>query len=177
MPAGMLLANEPDMSTAVKSSTSNWYDVEQASNLFERMNTLALKTRREVARLQAQGYELNWREHSRRLARAKNHINDIGDDMQQLNHMKNRLEPWQQSLIDQITPNLRGMVYQTDAALNTLTNYESRRLARSASKYPGYISGIYRNANQMANTIQSVTQSAHGEEMSALNMSGANAGS
>ena len=178
MPSGMLLARETTPAPAAISSTANWYNVEEASNLFNKMNNLALKVRREVARLQVQGYELGWRAHSARLAQAKSDINALGDDLQQLNAMKARLEPWQQSLINKVTPNVHEMVYQTDAALNTLARHENR-VALVLTNYPGYINQIYTNANQMADTIGTVTQYAHAEEkMAALNeMESANAGS
>ncbi len=169
MPVGMLLASDTYETPAVASSTANWYNVEQASDLFNQMNTLALQVRKEVGRLQAQGYELNWREHSARLARAKNHINAIGDDLAQLKGMKSRLEPWQQSLIERITPDVHAMVYQTDAALRTLKAHENRHYL-ALSQYPNNIDKIYRNSNQMANTIDTVTQYAHAEEkMAELN--------
>ena len=178
MPAGMLLATETPEPPAVTSSTANWYSVEQASNLFDHMNTLALKVRKEVARLQVQGYELNWREHSARLARARNDINTIGENLVQLDEMASRLEPWQQSLIKKIAPDIHAMVYQTDAALNTLSNHEDR-IALSVTQYPQNIDHIYRNANQMSDTISTVTQYAHAEQkMEALNrMNGTEDGS
>jgi hypothetical protein len=178
MPNGMLLAKGIYRPPAVTSSAGNWYDVEQASNLFDQMSTLALKVRREVARLQAQGIELNWREHSARLTRAKNDINTIGDNLLRLNEMKSKLEPWQQSLIGKITPEIHEMVYQTDAALDTLATHEDR-LTLAMTQYPQNINAIYNNANQMADTIGTVTQYAHAEEkMAALNkMGGTESGS
>ncbi len=172
MPAGMLLANDTYIAPAVTSSTANWYNVEQASNLFNQMNTLALKVRKEVARLQVQGYQLGWRDQSARLARAKSDINTIGNDLLQLNEMKNALEPWQQSLLNKITPNLHEMVYQTDQALNRLSRHENR-IDLTMTQYPQNINQIYKNANQMSDTIGTVTQYAHAEQkMAALNTMG-----
>lgn len=178
MPAGMLLANEPVQAPAVTSTNANWYDVEQASNLFNEMNNLALKVRREVARLQVQGDQLSWKAQSTRLARAKYDINTIGNDLEQLNEMKSRLEPWQKSLINKITPRVHGMVYQTDAALHILDAHENRTYL-VLSQYPNNIDQIYKNANQMANTIGTVTQYAQAEQkMAALKkMNSAEAGS
>jgi two-component SAPR family response regulator len=92
--------------------------------------------------------------------------------------MKTRLEPWQQSLLKKITPNLHAMVYQTDQALNTLSNHEDR-IALTMTYYPQNINLIYKNANQMSDTIEAVTQYAHAEEkMAELNkMNGTKAGS
>lgn len=177
MPASMLLATETNQLPAVTSSTANWHSVEQASNLFNRMNTLALKVRKEVARLQVQGYQLSWQVDSARLGRAKTDIDALGKDVAQLNGMKSKLDPWQRSLLNKITPNIHEMVYQTDAALQTLDAHENRTVL-ALSQYPQYINQIYKNANQMAGTIGTVTQYAHAEQkMAALNknMNGAKA--
>ena len=178
MPAGMLLASETPAAPAVTSSSANWYNVEEASNLFNEMNNLALRVRREVGRLQVQGYQLGWREQSSRLAGAKYDVDTLGSDLMRLSEMKGRLEPWQQSLLTRVTPQVHEMVYQMDAAINRLNKYESRdHLA--LTQYPQNINQIYRNANQMADTIGTVTQYAHAEEkMAALKkMDGSKAGS
>jgi DNA repair exonuclease SbcCD ATPase subunit len=163
MPVGMLLATETYQPPAVTSSTANWYDVEQASNLLNEMQTRALHVRKEVARLQVQEIELGWQAQAARLVRAKNDINTIGNDMVRLDQMRSKLEPWQQSLINKTTPALHEMVYQTDAAINRLNAHQSRTIL-SLTQYPKNINQIYRNATQMANTFQTVTQYAHAEE-------------
>jgi hypothetical protein len=178
MPAGMLLASDTYDAPAVTSSTANWYNVEQASNLFNHMNTLALETRKEVARLQVQGYQLSWRDQAARLAIARNDINTMAKDLKQLNGMKTNLEPWQQSLLSKVRPNLHAMVYQTGAAIQKLNAREDRTYL-SMTQYPQNIDQIFKNANQMTNTIGTVTQYAHAEQkMAALNsISSTNAGS
>lgn len=168
MPAGMLLASETQGVPAVTSSTTNWYNVEQASNLFKQMNALALKARREVGRLQVQGYEMDWRAQASRLEGAKTDINTIANDLMQLNEMKNKLEPWQKSLLNKVTPNLHEMVYQMDAALGRINAHQNRTYL-SMTQYPQNINQIYKNANQMSNTIGTVTQYAQAEQkMAAL---------
>ena len=169
MPAGMLLANERYNTYPVTSSTANWYDVEQASSLFKSMNRLADKVTKEVGILQVEGSQLGWREHSARLGRAKNAINAIGEDLLELNRMKSRLEPWQQSLINKITPQVHEMVYQTEEALDRVRTDKNRN-ALALSQYPQNIDQIYNNASQMSGTINTVTQYAHAEQkMEALN--------
>ena len=168
MPAGMLLASTTSEIPAVTSRKANWYDAEQASTLFNQMNTLALKVRKEVGRLQVQGYELDWEAQAGRLARAKADVNRIGNDLLQLNEMKNKLEPWQQSLLNKITPNLHEMVYQMDAALHKLDVHQNRTYL-AMTQYPQNINMIYKSANQMTNTISTVTQYAQAEQkMAAL---------
>lgn len=169
MPAGMLLATEIHQKPAVTSSTANWYDVEQASNMLDHIQNLALKVRKEVARLQVQEIELGWRAQSARLTIAKHDINTIGNDLVRLDQMRNRLEPWQQNLLNKITPALHEMVYQADAAIKKVNNHENRTYL-ALTQYPQNINQIYKNANQMANTIQTVTQYAQAEQkMAELN--------
>lgn len=163
MPAGMLLATETYQAPPVTSRTANWYDVEQASNLLDHMQTLALKVRKEVARLQVQEIQLGWQLQGARLTIAKNDINNLGNDLVRLDQMKTRLEPWQQSLINKITPPLHEMVYQTDAAIRTLNEHQNRTYL-ALTQYPNNINRIYKNANDMANTIQTVRQYAQAEQ-------------
>jgi len=164
----MLLANTTTQPPEVTSSSANWYDVEQASNMLHRMQTLTLKTRKEVARIQVQDWELDWRDQADKLTRAKADINKIGDDLAQLDQMKNRLEPWQQSLVEKVTPQIHEMVYEMDSALKTLNAHQNRDQLM-LSEYPQNINIIYKNANQMAGTIGTVTQYAHAEQkMAAL---------
>ncbi|HXH51436.1 MAG TPA: hypothetical protein VNM47_19020 [Terriglobia bacterium] len=169
MPAGMLLATERYNAYPMTSSTANWYDVEQASSLFKNMNELAVKVRKEIGILQVEGSQLGWRVHSARLGRAKNDINAIGEDLFELNRMKSRLEPWQQTLINKITPHVHEMVYQTDEALNRVRSDENRTVL-ALSQYPQNIDQVYNSASQMSETISTVTQYAHAEQkMEALN--------
>lgn len=176
MPCGVLLAKESNPPAAATSSNANWYDVEQASDLFSRMTVRAREVRQEVGPLQVQGYALDWRDHAARLVRISDHINDMGRDLQSLDQIKGRLEPWQQNLVAKVTPNVHGMVYQTDQALTTLASREDPYTLR-LTDYPNNIDQIYRNADRMINTIQSVTKAAHGEQMSALRGTSTNPGS
>lgn len=168
IPAGMLLADTNYQPPMVTSSKANWYDVEQASNKLHQMKALSLKVRNEVARLQVQNLELDWSDQAARLASAKADVNKIGDVLAQLNQMKTRIEPWQQSLLEKVTPRVHEMVYNMDAALKALRANKNRyRLA--LSEYPQNINMIERNANQTAGTIGTVTQYAHAEQkMAAL---------
>ena len=168
MPAGMLLATATHQLSAVTSNSANWYDTEEASNLFNQMQMGALKVRKDVARLQVQEIQLSWQDQAQRLTRARSAINTIGDDLLRLDHIKDKVEPWQESLINKVTPEVHEMVYQTDDAINTV-NAQQNRVTLAMTQYPQNINMIYKNANQMAGTITSVIRSAHAEEkMAAL---------
>lgn len=163
MPVGMLLATETYQPPAVTSSTANWYDVERASNLLNEMQAQALHVTKEVGPLQVQEIELAWQEQGSLLERAKGHVNIVGSDLMKLDQMKSKLEPWQQSLVHKITPEVQEMVFQTDAAIHTLNAHHSNAVL-AMTYYPGYINQIYKNANQMANTIGTVRQYATAEQ-------------
>ncbi len=163
MPAGMLFGTETFRPPVVTSNRANWYDSEQASNLLNEMQTLAFKVRKEVARLQVQEIELGWQAQSARLESAKNDIDTMGNDLVRLDHIKGKLEPWQQNLVHKVTPEIHEMVYQMDAAIDTLDAHESRT-DLALTEYPQNINMIYKNANRMAGTIGTVTQYAHAEE-------------
>ena len=163
MPSGMLLAHAMPQPPAVTSNTANWHDVEQASHLLNRMQDLALNVKREVGRIQVQELQLGWRAQAQRLALTKDDIDTIGSDLLHLDGMRSNLEPWQQSLVKKVTPDVHEMVYQTDAALNTMRADESR-VDLAMTQYPQNINLIYKNANEMAGTIGTVTQYAHAEE-------------
>jgi uncharacterized membrane-anchored protein YjiN (DUF445 family) len=159
----MLLATATYQPPAVTSGTANWYDAEQASNLLNAMQAQALHVRRNAARLQVQGSELDWQVQGAMLESAKHHINNIGEDLVRLDQMRSKLEPWQQSLVHKITPSLHEMVYQTDAAIHGL-NAHPNRTDLAMTQYPKYIDQIYENADEMVNTIGTVKQYAHAEE-------------
>ena len=163
MPAEMLIASQVNPMPAVTSSHANWYDVEKASNLLNLMQNRAFRVKRQTARLEVQEIELPWQAQAAKLARTKRDVDVIGRDLVRLDRVNGKLEPWQQSLLHKITPELHEMVYQTDAALNTIDAHRNRDYL-ALTQYPMNIKVIYNNANQMANTIGTVTQYPHAEE-------------
>ncbi|MEJ2009488.1 MAG: hypothetical protein P8Z30_15255 [Acidobacteriota bacterium] len=147
----------------IKSSTTNWYDTEQATNLLDQMQTLARNTRRQVARLQVQENQLTWLAQSGRLVVARYDVNKIGADLLRLDQMKKGLEPWQRSLVHKVTPEVHEMVYQLDAAIAHLKKHENKSIL-ALTQYPQNINVIYKQANRMAGTIGTVSQYVQAEQ-------------
>lgn len=178
MPVGMLFANETSSASGLTSNTANWYDVEQASNVLSRMQTLTSHTRNALEPIQVNETDMAWQYQAWRLNRARSNVNRMGEDLLQLNKISSKLEPWQQSLIHKITPRVQEIAYQLDAAINTLNQYQSKDHI-ALTEYPQNISQICRNAHQMSDAIGTVTQYAHAEQkMAALKrMKGTKAGS
>lgn len=163
MPAGMLCAVSTSQQFGITSSTANWYDTEEATNLLNQMQTLAHNAKKQVARLQVQELQLTWQAQSQRLATAKYDVNKMGADLLQLNHMEKGLEPWQQTLVHKVTPQVHEMVYQLNAAINKL-NKDQNRTQLALTQYPQNINMIYKSANRMADTIGTVTGYAQAEQ-------------
>lgn len=166
MPAGMLLGvtiNNNSPQFGITSNNANWYDTEEATTLLNQMQKLALKTRKEVARLQVQEGELAWQDQGERIERAKNDVNKMGADLLQLNQMENKLEPWQKTLVQKVTPKVHEIVYQMDAIIVRLNKYHSRAHL-AMTQYPQNLNQVYKSANRMADVIGTVKGYAQAEQ-------------
>lgn len=169
MPAGTLLAKASSTTPGLTSNSSNRYDVKEASDLLNSMQDLAINARNSLGPIQVNETDLTWQDQSIRLNRARSNVNKMGDDLLQLDEMSSKLEPWQQRLIRKITPRVQEMAFQMDAAIHKLRQYHSKdHLA--LTQYPQNINQIYTNADQLADSVRTVTQYVHAEEkMAALN--------
>jgi len=168
MPAALLFGVTTNQQFDIKSNTANWYDTEEATTLLNQMQTLAGNARRQVARLQAQEDQLPWQAQSQRLERARYDVNQMGSDLVRLDQMKTRLEPWQQSLVHKVTPQVHEMVYQMDAAVAQINKHENKSVL-AMTTYPQNINMIYKSANRMTDTIGTVNQYVQAEQkMAAL---------
>jgi hypothetical protein len=166
MPFGMMFANESASASSLTSKTANWYDVEEASNLLSRVKTRAINTSNALGQNQIAETDLAWQIQTLNLEKARSNVNKMDADLHQLDKISSGAEPWQQRLIRKVTPQAREMTYQLDAAINTMNQYQSKdHLA--LTQYPQNIAQVCKNANQVANTIGTVTQNAHAEQKTA----------
>jgi hypothetical protein len=175
LPASMLFSIETPQPFGLTSSTANWYYSQQATDTLNEIQSLAAKARRTLEPLQVQETDLSWQVQSDMLGRAKYYVNRMGSDLLQLEEMKGKLEPWQQSLINKVTPSIHEMVYQLDQAIGEINKYQDA-VRLSLTQYPQNISMICRNADQITGTIGTVKQYVQAEEkMAALERSGSSA--
>lgn len=169
MPVGMLFSKESAPATGLTSDTARWYDVDEASNLLNSMQDLAVKARMAAAPIRTDEIDLAWQGQASMLNRARSNVNRMGDDLLRLDEISSRLEPWQQSLVHKITPHVHEMVYQLDAAIHTLNKYHmADRLA--LTQYPRNIAAFCKNSGRLVDTVGTVTQYVHAEKkMAELN--------
>lgn len=163
MPAGVLLAAETHAPATTQTRGPNWYNVEQATTLLNHMQTLAYKVRRRIAPVRWQQIQLNWQYDAAALDQSRYEINKMGNDLLRLDDTTAKLEPWQNSLVHKITPNVHEIVYQMDAAIKAL-NAQHNRYVLALTEYPQNLKAISQNAKQVSRTIRTVMQSAHSEQ-------------
>ncbi|MCL5005294.1 MAG: hypothetical protein M1404_02070 [Acidobacteria bacterium] len=159
-PVGLLFSIETPQPMALTSPTANLADTQQATAIFNKIQDLSLKVRREVGPLVVEGGELSWEINAWRLARIKSQVNKMSSGLTRLSQMKAELDPWQQQLLSKMVPNVHELIYQTQAAITTLSSHQNRS-ALALTDYPGYINAIYHNANQVVDNVGTFTQYVH----------------
>ncbi len=157
-PAALLFSvNSQQQLPTLTSNSANWAATEEATSSFNQIQDLAQKVRKQVGPLETNGVNLTWQVHADRLARIKAEVNEMGSDLLALTHMRNKLDPWQQQLLDRMTPRIHELVYQTRAALKKL-NAQHDTQALAAVRYPQNLRIISHNAARLADTVGTYSQ-------------------
>ncbi len=152
VPTGMLYSAEQNPLSQPDLSVANWADAHRATSLFNNMQNMARRVKREIDPIQVSEMQVLWQSQASKLSRVKSHVNKMGNDLLQLDAMKNKLEPWQTKLLHRLTPNVHELVYQTDAAIAEL-NAKQSATALALTQYPDNINII---ASQTGHLIHSV---------------------
>ncbi|MGA8598840.1 MAG: hypothetical protein WB676_29325 [Bryobacteraceae bacterium] len=84
------------------------------------------------------------------LDRIKSHINKTGDQLAQLEELKNEAAPWQQDAIDRITPLAREIATNTELAINHINEVPNNFYAQS---YKDTLQAIADDAKQMKQNV------------------------
>lgn len=158
-PAGFLFSKVNQPKIQFSSSSANWADVAQASHLFNQIQILSQKVAHEIGPIQAEETNLFWRGQANELNQVRDHVNQMGEDLSRLSQMRNRLEPWQQKLLNLMTPDIHELVYQTRAAIHVL-NSQHNKLALFATSYPQNVTIISNTSGHLENSIGTFTQAA-----------------
>ena len=158
-PVGFLFSVGTQQELELTSKTANWANVEYASHLFNQIQDLSRKVEREVGPIQVQEVQLFWQGQSVKMDQVRDQVNKMSQDLWQLSQMRNNLEPWQQKLLDRMTPDVHELVYQTRAAIRVLNNQHSK-LALFGTSYPQYITVISNKASQLSSSIGTFTEDA-----------------
>lgn len=94
---------------------------------------------------------LSWESHARRLQEIKDHTNDLIQEVNQLNSLRDQGSPWQQRAIDQVTPLLREMSGSLTTTIRQLNENQSR------VHMPQYEDYVNANSEVMTRTAKLIT--------------------
>lgn len=115
--------------------------------LFQEARAIATQLNRDAATMESfTRSNLTWQSHGTQITRIKEHINQAGSILSQMQAARADAKPWHQDAIDGITPALKQLASNTDAIINHL-NDNPQRL-----KDPTYVEYLRSNA-QLANEL------------------------
>ena len=109
--------------------------------LFQQARSLAVQLNRDAATMESfTRSNLSWQTHSGQITTIKEHINNAGSILSQMQAARADAKPWHQDAIDGITPLLKQMASNTEAIITHL-NENPRRL-----RDPNYVAYVRSNA-------------------------------
>lgn len=126
------------------------------NSLFQQARVTAGQLDRDAARLESYTKSnMAWKTHSAQITEIKEHINKAGSILSQLHAAREDAKPWQQDGIDAITPTLKELASNTEAAINHL-NENPKRL-----KDPDYLQYVRSNAtlaHELATALDNIVE-------------------
>jgi hypothetical protein len=133
----------------VQSETAR--DSARASQLLEEVRSIASDLSRDAATLESYKLKrLSWESHAYQLTLAKQHINAIGDRVEDLKAIRSTAAPWQQQAIDAVVPVAVQLAARTQDAINHLNE---NQLHLFAPAYTDHLSAIAANADKMKQSV------------------------
>jgi len=99
----------------------------------------------------ARANRVSWQSHATRLAAIKEHANDLIEDFNTLNSMKQQGSSWQQEAIERVTPLLQEMSKHLSATINHFNDN------KSAIQMPAYRDYAKANREYMTRTSQLIS--------------------
>jgi hypothetical protein len=85
----------------------------------------------------------------------KDHINDLGHTVEQLNAARDKAAPWQQKAIDRMLPLMRELASNTTAAIEHIKEHHSQP---NVGSYPEYLRANADTAHQLSYIISSFVE-------------------
>jgi hypothetical protein len=97
----------------------------------------------------------SWQSHAVMLDTIKDHVNDLGHTVEQLNAMRDKAAPWQQKAIDRMLPLMRELASNTTAAIEHIKEHQSQP---NVGSYPEYLRANADTAHQLSYIISSFVE-------------------
>jgi hypothetical protein len=135
-------------------------DSETVSALLVQAKTVAFELKQDAGEMNTfVRSKSSWQTHAVKLDQIKRHVNTLGELLARMDRTKPTAAPWQQQLIDRVTPLLRDLATSVTATIKHLSDNQDRLLH---PPYPAYAAA---NADYASDISQLISDSiAYGED-------------
>ena len=132
----LLIAGYLAVSPASKAGETPREDSEQVTKLFAETKAEAVQLREDALEVVVWARSnLSWESHTQKIVEIKEHVNQGGRLLAQLNELRDTASPWQQKAIDTIHPLLKEIADNVEA---TIEYYNNHREHLKSSEYSDY---------------------------------------
>src|SRR5215469_6523160 len=122
--------------------------------LFQQARSLAVQLNRDAATMESYTRSnLSWQTHSSQITTIRDHINNAGTLLSQMQAARGDAKPWHQDAIDGIAPLLKEMASNTEGIISHL-NENPRRLRDT--NYVQFIRSNAQSARQLSTAIGNI---------------------
>jgi uncharacterized surface protein with fasciclin (FAS1) repeats len=129
--------------------------VSKIDDMLADFESKAIETRRDAAMLESKrrNQQLSWQTHADKLSVMKQHINEMGKMLAELEGMKSKATLFQEKAIEAARPHLQDMAERVEKGINWLN--EDRR-SISKTEYRDNLHGIWSSADQLYRNVDAI---------------------
>ena len=133
-------------------------EVSQVSKIDEMLaafESKAIETRRDATMLESKrrNHQLSWQTHADKLSTMKEHINEMGKMLVELEGMKPKATLFQEKAIDAARPHLEDMAQRVEKGINWI-NEDRRSIAKA--EYRDNLHGIWSSADELYRHLDTI---------------------
>ena len=124
--------------------------------LFQQARTVAFQLSRDAAIMESYTRSnVSWKSHGTQITRIREHINNAGSILSQMQAARADAQPWHQDAIDAITPTLKQLAANTEAIISHL-NENPGRLRNPT--YMEYLRSNAQSASALSSAVRNVVE-------------------
>jgi hypothetical protein len=129
--------------------------VSKIDDMLADFESKAIETRRDAAMLESKrrNPQLNWQTHADKLSVMKQHINEMGKMLAELEGMKSKATVFQEKAIETARPPLEDLAQRVEKGINWIN--EDRRSITKA-EYKDNLHGIWSSADQLYRNVDTI---------------------
>jgi hypothetical protein len=132
----LVVAGYLAVSLAAEATETSNNDSEQVTKLFAETKAEAVELREDAMQVHAfTRSDLSWQSHASNLEEIKQHVNQAGRLLAQLNEARDSASPWQQRAIDSIYPLLKELADNVQATMEYFNEHKEHFKVSSYSDY------------------------------------------